>query len=415
MWRSQVNRFSRFKSDYQTQATSEVGSVLSAETRSSPGGEAIAVLQASANHKLQAKADGNQPEPVTRQSDLRLPLRHCGSQERKAPRQYEYAEQIGTRRIRGALFIALLVLGVSGTACGSTPSSTGSWSHGTKVDFDATGAKDGLSSVSCPSNAFCVAVGDTGKAYTYSDGTWSSGEQIAPSDAVLSVSCASASFCVAVANSVSDDGYGSAYIYSGGAWSGGDQIASNTEPLNSISCPTSSQCVVGDAKGNVLDYTGGTWTSHRVDPNAFLSSVSCPTPSYCALTDGGGVYSYSPGDGTASSRQEVDTGSALGSISCPSPSFCMLLTDDGHVFTNSGGTWSGAGQLTDLSEEVSCSSSSFCVAGDTEGRAFVYSGGGWARGDQIAPTDTLISDVSCASSAFCVAVATNGFAYVHTS
>jgi len=56
-----------------------------------------------------------------------------------------------------------------------------------------------LSSVSCPTTSFCVAVDLAGNAYTYNGASWGVSVRIDSSSAPVSVSCASASFCVVVA------------------------------------------------------------------------------------------------------------------------------------------------------------------------------------------------------------------------
>jgi hypothetical protein len=56
----------------------------------------------------------------------------------------------------------------------STATLKATWSNGQLIDSDASG----LSSISCTSSSFCVAVADLGYEFTYSDRSWSGGQQI---------------------------------------------------------------------------------------------------------------------------------------------------------------------------------------------------------------------------------------------
>ncbi len=101
--------------------------------------------------------------------------------------------------------------GPSGNGAQSTTPG-GSWSKGQQIDTSSNSNNSaGLTSVSCPTASFCIAVGESGYEYTYSGGSWSVGQQIDNNnnDLLNSVSCPTASFCVAVDN----NGY--EFTYSG--------------------------------------------------------------------------------------------------------------------------------------------------------------------------------------------------------
>jgi len=83
--------------------------------------------------------------------------------------------------------------------------------------------------------------------------TWSTPVDIDGSNDLSSVSCASSSFCVAV-----DDG-GYALIYNGSSWSTPQEIDNN--PLESVSCTSSSFCVAVDGPGYAITYNGSTSTT----------------------------------------------------------------------------------------------------------------------------------------------------------
>jgi len=69
-----------------------------------------------------------------------------------------------------------------------------SWAR--PVTIDANGG--GLTSVSCPTATFCVAVGLKGSAFIYSAGTWSPRDNVDPGGPLEAVSCPSQTSCVAV-------------------------------------------------------------------------------------------------------------------------------------------------------------------------------------------------------------------------
>ena len=108
-----------------------------------------------------------------------------------------------------------------------------------------------------------------------------------PGNWLSSVSCPTASFCVAV------DGYGNAFTYNGSTWSSPKSIdAGNT--LESVSCPTASFCAAVDYSGNAFTYNGSTWSSPKsIDAGVPLYSVSCASASFCAAVDKeGNLFTY---------------------------------------------------------------------------------------------------------------------------
>ena len=124
-------------------------------------------------------------------------------------------------------------------------------------------AADGLTSVSCPSQSFCLAFDDDGYYLTYNNGQWSEPMSVDPQVVGIgpvfgngnhnffsvpdSATCVSPSFCMAV------DEEGDALIYNGQTWSGPAKV----DPSNftDVSCPTTSFCVGVDLDGNALTYS----------------------------------------------------------------------------------------------------------------------------------------------------------------
>jgi hypothetical protein len=98
-----------------------------------------------------------------------------------------------------------------------------------------------------------------GYAFSYSDGTWSSGQMIDPHQSLYSVSCPSPSFCMTV------NLYGYAFTYSDGTWSSGQMIDSN-QSLYSVSCPSPSFCMTVDTHGHVFTYSDSAWAKRVSRP-----------------------------------------------------------------------------------------------------------------------------------------------------
>ena len=90
------------------------------------------------------------------------------------------------------LVVASSALVIAQPASASTPST---WLSPTLID-----GGEGLSSVSCTSTTFCMAVDSGGDALRYNGSTWSSPSAIVSGEGLTSVSCTSTSsaFCIAV-------------------------------------------------------------------------------------------------------------------------------------------------------------------------------------------------------------------------
>lgn len=182
----------------------------------------------------------------------------------------------------------------------------GRWSAPYKLPYAAA-----LTSVSCATPQFCVTVDAQGDAFVISHGTWSietidtnSGTQydsqggLHDVNKLTSVSCATPWFCMAVG----DAGY--AFSYADGTWSPGQRVDTHGVPntkgtatanFSSVSCPTPQFCMAVDQLGYAFVYDHGHWQAgQHVDSHANefgavgLVSVSCPTASSCVAVDPAG-------------------------------------------------------------------------------------------------------------------------------
>jgi hypothetical protein len=183
----------------------------------------------------------------------------------------------------------------------------------------------------------------------------------------------------------------------------------------SVSCPTSTFCVLVDSGGHAMIYHGATWSSPQlIDAAGHLTGVSCPSTTSCtAVDDEGNVTTF---NGTTwADPISIDATHSLNAISCPNPRFCMAVDDAGHNLAYSFTHWHTARQLlaTGALNAVSCSSTEFCYAvgfgtdadgGPAGGEAVRYVSG-WQAAHTIDPGEGL-GMVSCTSPSFCMA-ATN--------
>jgi hypothetical protein len=255
----------------------------------------------------------------------------------------------------------------------------------------------GLSSISCASVAFCVAVGVNGDAVTYDGHAWSVRRLIDRRAAgyadsfgttgVSGISCPSTSFCVAV------DAIGRALRFDGNRWSAplpiepaamaAADLAQRAAGIVGISCPTATFCGAVTGLGRVLTYGGHSWSTPIMLEPAPLQSQAL--------------------------RLGIP---ALTGISCPAPTRCVAVDSSGKIFTYNGSSWSGPVSADPSSVSpgvdggltaVSCPSVSFCVAVDASGSAVTYNGRSWSDPAQLDMT-TGLAAVSCASDTFCVAL-----------
>lgn len=340
-------------------------------------------------------------------------------------------------------------------------------------------------SVSCPTAAFCAAVGTDNGPYNAiwfrKGGTWTAGEAIPlPTDAgpppggsgpyvaLSAVSCPSASLCVVVGYYYNSSGVDMPLVmtWADGSWqqekiplpsNGGGQYG-----LTGVSCPTTAYCVaVGTyentasfPQGMLLTWSGGSWTvaeapvpGNAAPDSSALYAVSCASASSCTAV---GSYSDTSGtihymvvtfSGGSWTPQEAPASPPSGgppqinAMSCPSASFCAVVGDyqdasgdpRGLLMTKSGGKWTAAtapvpstapGGYPVFEHAVSCVSAQSCAIGGSYNNAsgteqhddlLTLSGGAWMGGNVPAPSNSATGEgsvlaVSCWSASSCVAV-----------
>jgi len=262
--------------------------------------------------------------------------------------------------------------------------------------------------VSCPTETYCVAVTDTGYAYTLRDNRWSAATDIYPAanvqpsttDAVDDISCASPSFCITVT------AQGRALTWNGSNWSAPQTVGlpGIQPPLFpgafgrvAVSCPTTTFCFAGtgiDAfQAPSAAWNGTQWSATPPGPvRPAFWHVSCASATYCMVAGGyhavGDISSIWNGASWSTLSHPAKQGPASGfnQVSCPVAGICVGIdggaafngavttTNRGAgIFTWSHGIWTGP-VITDPSgtlDALSCSLAGLCVAADDSGNVLV--------------------------------------------
>lgn len=219
----------------------------------------------------------------------------------------------------------------------------------------------GLNSITCLSPTFCVTGGSD--IYVSTDpaaGPSAWVPQHIHNGNVSSLSCPSTHFCMAIQDQlgliVSSDPAGGSSAWKSFGFPA--QVAS--DPFLSLSCPTVSLCVAGGGNGEVAvstDPTGGTsaWHAFVIDPVGGdpsiqyangIGSVTCVGLHFCIATDGSGgiITSNDPAGGSSAWHLYTVPGvQSWGTPSCPTASFCGALLD---TTSNQSGTATSSNPTT---------------------------------------------------------------------
>ena len=315
-----------------------------------------------------------------------------------------------------------------------------------------------LTSVSCPNDGVCAAVGKYQVGTTYmtllenlSSGVWTPTEGAIPSGVTLpfaclnSVTCTDQTDCTAVGDT--NDGDGSAgliYTWSTGSWS--VQTApipsgfDDSIVLSGVSCPDTGSCVVvgsyeddmGDAMyGLILTLASGTWTAMQAPtppdstPWAALNAVDCPDIDSCVA---GGHYedansniqpvllqleagSWTAMQAPVPPESGTYTNASINAVYCPADGACIATglyypnfpTDlSGMILTQSDGTWTA--QTAPLPSDESNSAQAMNASAQTAKSNAVTDS---ATSDATGSSTVSLAGVGCGTDAFCAAAGTD--------
>jgi hypothetical protein len=259
----------------------------------------------------------------------------------------------------------------------TTPAVATSWSS-VKVLAGSGGPKAAGAKATCTPSGAVLCVVDFGNGnwgngalYVSTNSTATAWKALAPPsgwDASTyedtGLSCPTTTFCAMVGYDPTLDGGDG----QGAVWTTDPTVASPTwtetaidsaltggaEPLPTVSCPSSSFCLVGDANNSVLTSSNpasasALWDSPvDLDPSTNLatSSANCPTAGMCviAIDGGGGTDSSTDPAGAASAwSPDIASGSVgsfngFQSLSCPSTLLCIASDGGGNILVGTPST-----------------------------------------------------------------------------
>ncbi len=260
-----------------------------------------------------------------------------------------------------------------------------------------------ITSVSCATSSFCVAVDSEGNVIYFSSGVWSTPSNIDPAS-LVSVSCVSTTFCIAV------DASGDALTFNGSTWSSPFSVLKDTG-FTSISCVTSSFCEAVDVIGEAVEWNGSFQTVGDIDGRQTLSAVSCVAGPFCVAVDTRG-YAFTWVSGSWSSGNSAISNGDLTNVSCVSSTWCLAIGLRGNADIYNGSSWSNTTFDTSVNgaATLSCASSTFCFAGDSVGKIFEFNGT-WKSPINLNPQGSQVRSLTCLSVTFCVAFDGNGNSY----
>jgi hypothetical protein len=295
-----------------------------------------------------------------------------------------------------------VAVGDAQRANGSSVPRAWTLSHGQwTVAAMATGGKPWVrtSSISCPQVGTCLAVGRaelgaTGFAERLDAGVWTPTPLPAGTPWLTSVSCVSSTWCMAVGTMSQAPYAGVAVEWNGSTWSTvATASVAYVERLSAVSCTSVSFCmVVGSAQSTPFAETwnGSAWTVALAPTTAYpesfdlLNGISCTSTSFCLSTGdvGGccGTFNATSLRWDGSSWTSVLTPLtqvSLGGISCATATSCLAVGTHGPadvpkfppnavVEQWNGAAWSalagaGFGHQSEL-DSVSCTRASWCAA-----------------------------------------------------
>ncbi|MCL6091576.1 MAG: hypothetical protein M1435_01280, partial [Actinobacteria bacterium] len=205
-----------------------------------------------------------------------------------------------------------------------------------------------ISSASCASSTFCVAVGENSNANSTLYATEGNGNAWVPLQPPAiadtgyngaEISCPSPGWCMAVLGS-------QAVTFAGGTWGTPATLDQGAPYLTAVACSSADYCLAGDDTGNVFTWDGTSWSSaEAVAPGGGIQSLSCTTQDWCAAISGMDVLQL-PSPTAAWSTTSVDqNGNLLEAISCAQPDTCVA-TGDTNAYVESSSTSGWAATAT---------------------------------------------------------------------
>lgn len=274
----------------------------------------------------------------------------------------------------------------------------------------------GFVDVDCPTSTFCVALERDGGVRTWNGSVWSGRAQVIPrrddgnpAKGLSAVSCAGPTFCVVTRNDVSG-----VLVWRDGAWT----PVALAVPVNGVSCPTTSRCLLQSGFTSLLTFDGAAVLQSSAMPaGAEWTGLSCPSATFCAVV--GRNPSYVPTvavlNGGAWTTKKLDVaGNEAQDVSCPAVGSCVAVGEGGTYWALASGAWSATRTSAALGSgsnlpRLDCVSAQWCLSDGGDGYSARFTGTSWTAvtGGAVGPQG-LVPALSCASTTFCVRASAEG-------
>lgn len=236
----------------------------------------------------------------------------------------------------GRLLLSLLAAGLVLLPTGIASAASLGWAS--EVSPESTGGSAiRADALACPSTTQCTAVDTQGQEDTFDprQPALSEPTTIDWGRALSGIACPSISQCTAVDNDGNEFTFDPQEPAALTSW------RASSVSLFDLACVSVSDCVaVGNPQGTAVafDPLGPAESIHvPIEETDGLNTVACPTSSQCTATTLGNEITFDPLENGASGRGSelvpLDSGGWIGGVACPSSSQCTAVEQEGAAIT----------------------------------------------------------------------------------
>jgi hypothetical protein len=205
-----------------------------------------------------------------------------------------------------------------------------------------------LNGIACPSSSTCFAVGASGTILNTTNwgNTWTSQTVGTGNPNLNGVACLSTTNCYVVGAYVNGKGKIQVLVTTDGSTWSSQNTNIVISSLSGIACPGTSPitCFTVGAGGGILKTAdGSTWSQLTNSNTNNLNGIACPSTTNCfAVGAGGTILTLASGTWTS---QNVGTANLPG-IACPSATICFAVGASGTILFNTTGSLTESGTTT---------------------------------------------------------------------
>ena len=320
------------------------------------------------------------------------------------------------------IILSVATLGGLALCAGSASAATSPlrWSSRHQADFVGNLS---LGSLTCIGQGSCVALDSAGRLVSFaSDPDQTAPNDISahyttvaldPPDPLTGMACAGGT-CAAIDRTGSVVPFSLGSLYRGFHYTRIDPALTNATAAQSppaIACASSTQCVVADALGGVVNFSAAdpAAASRTVLDHAGgtgLVAIACPGSTQCTAISATQAWTFNPDDPSASSTATIDAAPAAATaLTCPTISQCTAVDSDGRETTfdpQTPGVPTPVGVSTGANFSTAlCVSTTLCTAADQNGQLDSFDP---RSGTPISSVPTTgVDSLACVSGDYCIA------------